>query len=126
MWHDFLNVLWRPSENGPQTLRWVVGWMAAILAGWTVFYTIRHAKKPPGNKRTAVVLLLLWTLLPPIFFWFDYFVIWPNELKLPDPSFAKLEEFKYGQELSRNVWLAFVAVVATVLLKEEKKAKGRE
>jgi hypothetical protein len=57
---------------------------------------------------------LLWTIIPPFWFWFWYFVIWQTE---PKTERSPVEEFKWGQELSRNLWLAIVAVMAVVYFK---------
>lgn len=47
-------------------------------------------------------------VLPPIWFWCEFTVIWSTA---PENERPRFEYFRYGQEISRNVWLAYVAVL---------------
>jgi hypothetical protein len=49
-----------------------------------------------------------------MFFWFDYFVLWRIENQKKATQFGTLDEFKHGQELSRDLWLALVALLAGI------------
>jgi hypothetical protein len=58
-------------------------------------------------------ILLFWVLVPPCWFWFEYFFLYrydketlPNGDKKPD-----WDNFKYGQEVSSKVWLALVTAL---------------
>jgi hypothetical protein len=80
----------------------------ATLAGATTVYLMRT--EPAGSSRPvwALSALIFWAVILPAWFWFDYFCIWKTE---PHPPGAPLDQFKHGQELSRNIWLAFVALL---------------
>lgn len=52
-----------------------------------------------------------------MYFWFDYFVLWDAEKQSKSTRFATLDEFRHGQELSRNLWLAIVALIAGIYFK---------
>jgi len=58
-------------------------------------------------KILQVVVVGFWTLVPPIWFWFEYFWVRP---RLPSPPPAgkgpTFEEFKYGQDVSSKLWIA--------------------
>jgi hypothetical protein len=57
-------------------------------------------------------MLGFWLIVPPIYFWFDYFVLWRWENIQSPPLGLTLEQFKHGQDLSRNLWLALVTLLA--------------
>lgn len=82
-----------------------------------------HFEPKKWQRRVTGIFLLLWTVLPPIWFWIDYFVLWKHETlpgeKHPreahEAATLRFEQFKHGQELSRNIWLAIVALLAAYL-----------
>lgn len=97
-------------------VRFGIGWVGSIFAiftaailAWRGFPT-QHQ----DLKEVALPFLLIWTIAPPMYFWFDYYVLWYVEGLNGNRQFATLEEFKHGQELSRNLWLAIVALLAAV------------
>lgn len=95
--------------------RFVCGWLAAILAVVTITFIVNtglDASSVATVKTTAGRLLVAWTALPPMFFWFDYFVLWNIEERDNVPGHLSFEAFKHGQEVSRNLWLALVALLA--------------
>lgn len=64
------------------------------------------------NDRLLAKLALIFTaILPPIWFWIEYCMIWRVMAENNRPS---LEEFKYGHEVSRNIWLAFVGLLSAL------------
>jgi len=87
--------------------------VAVVLAVATVTGMILHnppaaadGEKPP-KPRWALLAMVFWALVPPAYFWYEFNVMW----KTGAPT-VSLEVFKYSQELSRNIWLAFVALLA--------------
>ena len=54
-------------------------------------------------------MLGAWTLLPPIWFWYEYFFIFSKAYPSADKD--KLDTFKYEQDLSSKIWLALVSVL---------------
>lgn len=64
------------------------------------------------NQQLLAKLALIYSaIFPPIWFWVEYCIIWNGASDAQRPM---LEEFKYGQEVSRNIWLAFVGLVAAL------------
>src|SRR5438874_1484361 len=67
----------------------------------------------PAYQKIEAVVLMGWVLLPPLFFWLEYFGIYRRTRhyrygeKCPDDW----EMFKYSQDVSAKVWIA----VSTVL-----------
>lgn len=57
------------------------------------------------------LLIGLWVILPPIWFFLEFQLLHPN---MVDNSF-ELSRVKQAQDLARNVWLAFVVVLAAIL-----------
>lgn len=105
-----------PVVTVPDLIRFWIGWFAAIAALATVFFLFATQAHEPASssKPAALVLLVGWTVLPPLFFWFDYFVLWQLEHQKKNPQYLPLDEFKHGQEVSRNLWLALVALLAGI------------
>jgi len=100
-------------------VRCVLGWIATIVAGATLVYVVCIRLRSSTFKATdyplVFVFLALWTIVPPAFFWFEYYVVWkPEQRRNPTQS---LDEFKHGQELSRNVWLAVLAFLTLAVFK---------
>lgn len=62
----------------------------------------------------AKISLGLCGLLPPVWFWLEYCFIW---LHAPDDERPSFEHFKYGQELGRNIWLAYMSVLLALYFK---------
>jgi hypothetical protein len=91
-----------------------VAWIAAVLFVVTVCFLVTRTESDPTAKRLARAYLMLWTVVPPAWFWLEYHLIWQTAVSTERESF---EQFKHSQELSRNIWLAFVAVLAALYFK---------
>lgn len=100
------------STQWKNRVTFLAGAVATIAGAITICLMIAE---PPSTSRPAWAFsaLILWTVFPPAWFWFEYFCIWKSEnyINGTDSSNA-LDRFKYGQEVSRNIWLAFVALLA--------------
>ncbi len=100
--------------------RFICGWLAAALALYTLTVFVcagLDKEKLLASQTTAGWLLATWIVLPPMFFWFDYFVLWRVEVNNKEPDPLEFEQFKHGQELSRNLWVAMVALLAAFYFK---------
>jgi hypothetical protein len=88
----------------------LVAGLVALIGGITT--SIALVLEPnPKEARWARTALVLWAVVPPFYFWFEYFVLWkPNRT-------ITLDEIKYDQEVCRNIWLAFVALIAALYFK---------
>ena len=62
-----------------------------------------------GVKIYQAFVLGAWSLLPPIWFWFEYIFLFRNAF--PEAEQSKLDRFKYQQDLSSKIWLAAVSVL---------------
>ncbi|MCB1716505.1 MAG: hypothetical protein KDK04_10245 [Candidatus Competibacteraceae bacterium] len=60
-------------------------------------------------KLVAKLGIAFWTLGPPIWFWFEYFLLYKH---FGDPT--KLEEFKHGQQVSASIWAGVIAFMIFV------------
>ena len=58
------------------------------------------------GERLGKVLVSLWVLVPPVFFWFDWVFFCRNLTE------AQKDKAKHTHDLSRNIWLALIAVLA--------------
>jgi hypothetical protein len=59
-------------------------------------------------KVAQAIVLGLWILLPPIWFWFEYFFLYKDKTA----SGVELEAFRHGQDQSAKIWLALVTILA--------------
>lgn len=66
------------------------------------------------NRLPAKICLLITAILPPLWLWIEFCFIWRNADKDKRPT---LEDFKYGQEVGRNIWLAFVGLTLALYFK---------
>jgi hypothetical protein len=63
-------------------------------------------------KIADAIVVVIWILVPPIWFWYEYFFIWRRLPPSPNPD--AWDEFKYAQDVSSKIWLA--ATSALLLL----------
>jgi hypothetical protein len=87
----------------------IVGILFTLLGVFTIIYILfiaPDAVKPLGAK----YLLIAWVFLPPLAFWAEYWLVWRFDPCCEEKD--SLERFKYAQELGKNVWLAFVILLA--------------
>lgn len=92
--------------------REVVGWISAVAVVGSItlgFFGIWE-RFDPGKplKKAQAIVLGVWILVPPIWFWAEYFFLYKDEAT----STVKLEAFKYGQDQSAKIWLALITTLA--------------
>lgn len=95
-----------------QKWQWTVGCLrAAALLGSLVFARWGWGKKIEygGVKVYQAIVLGAWTLLPPIWFWYEYIFLFHEAYPSADKD--KLDSFKYQQDLSSKIWLVAVSVL---------------
>ncbi len=90
----------------------LVAVILSLVFGWIA----RQCDSLTYDKQLTTVglakawVLLGWILLPPFWFWLEYFGIYRYE----GENFDDLEQFKYGQDVAAKIWLA--AVTALTIL----------
>jgi hypothetical protein len=82
-------------------------WLA--YSGWGT--SITPGKPWPKIKIAQALVLIAWTVLPPIYFWFEYWFVYLGDHRPGHKTPDDLELFKYGQELSARMWLAATSCV---------------
>jgi hypothetical protein len=68
----------------------------------------------PFIKIEQLVLLVGWTMLPPLWLFFEHFLEYLREWEpgtIPPPDF---EVFKHGQDLAAKLWIAVSSVLLVV------------
>jgi hypothetical protein len=53
-------------------------------------------------------VLGLWIMVPPIWFWYEYFFLYKDTITAK----VELDAFKHGQDQSAKIWLALVTILA--------------
>jgi hypothetical protein len=86
----------------------------AILAycGWGE--TIEVGKPTCPVKVAQVIVLVAWTVVPPIWFWYEYWFIYLKGHRFEDRVPENFELFKYGQDVSAKIWLAIVSATFVI------------
>jgi hypothetical protein len=60
-------------------------------------------------KKLQVLVLVAWTLLPPVWFWYEYIFLFRKAH--PNAGSEKLDELKTQQDLSSKIWIATASVL---------------
>ena len=67
------------------------------------------------------VLIATWAILPPSWFWYEYFYIYREYGKK-----GTLELYKYGQQVSGAVWAGVLVVLFAIASSDNLKVQGKE
>ncbi len=95
---------WRRSTIVP----WV-GWLSAVLALISLYLAFQlRPKNKQDPEEEAYFLLAFWAVVPPTWFLVEY-VFWPPLDGRDD------ERTKHLHDLSRNIWLALIVVLAAIM-----------
>ena len=95
------------TDKWKNTVVTIVAWVAAVLGALTVV-AMFCIKSNTNDKLWPQLLLAFWAIVPAIWFWVEYHVVWRGA---SSANRVRLEEFAQSQETSRNLWLALVAVL---------------
>lgn len=93
---------------GKRAADWTVRIVGIVAAGallWTLCH-LRTAQTKRQSPRHLPVLIALWAILPPVWFWIEYFFIYRLN-GVP----GTLEFFKYGQQTAAAIWAGTLAVL---------------
>jgi len=87
--------------------------LTQIIAGAGILWAIGsiclvHGKDPDWRR----VVVISWALLPPIFFWAEYFFIFDNW-----GCSKAVAEFKHAQGLAAKVWAGIAGLLVVALWK---------
>jgi hypothetical protein len=96
-----------PSDTGAKTqfILGVIAGLALIGSLWIVPDGWGKKLSDGGAiKKVQAGVLAAWVLLPPLYFWMEYF--WLYKHLMPDGTRPEFEAFKYGQDVSSRVWIA--------------------
>jgi hypothetical protein len=94
--------------------RWLSWSFAIALVGSLCLAPWSDPKHPEfwnHARLSKAAVVALWIILPPIWFWYEYFFMPWDETGRGSQS-ENLERFKYGQDISSKIWIA----VSTALL----------
>jgi hypothetical protein len=87
-----------------------MAWVAGIAGLTTMTATLFAWMQRYSDAQPLVALLAaLWAIIPPIWFWYDYFVLF----KPYAPATAH-EYFRHGQQLSAAIWASITLTLAAM------------
>jgi hypothetical protein len=97
-------------------LHWMLGALCAIAMAVSIGYAKVGFGKPfsPGNpdKVRQAVVLCFWILMPPAYFWFEYYFLYlPRHKGTDKESDSEFERYKFGADQSAKIWLALITVL---------------
>jgi hypothetical protein len=85
----------------------VISTMLLAWYGWGI--PILEGQSWSDVKVAQVVMLIAWTVIPPTWFWYEYWFIYLKDYHSDETAPENFELFKYGQDLSAKIWLAIVS-----------------
>jgi hypothetical protein len=89
----------------------------AVLAVAAAIYSLTAATK--GSPTTKKVLLVLWLIVPPVFFFLEYWIRHDQLAAIGD-----LERVKDMQQRAAQIWAGVAAALAAVYFKGESAKPG--
>jgi hypothetical protein len=100
-------------------VRWLVrlgGCASAAALVCTILLALRAWRL--GEVEVIYSLAVLWTVLPPIWFWFEFFFLYQTSGEKDG-----FEAFKYGQQVSIAIWAAVTLSLVAIATSEHFKGK---
>jgi hypothetical protein len=95
-------------------MRSLYNWIGGVLGGLFAIWSLSHALDPSStfgpwtHEEFGRLLIGFWAVVPPLFFWLDWVLFCPSL------SAADREIAKHTHDLSRNIWVALIAVLAVL------------
>lgn len=98
----------------------LAGTVAAICLAISLYVAWRGWGQPfdphkmpwPHIRILQACIVVTWIIIPPMWFWLDYFFIYLRNHKMGDEPPPDIDLFKYGHDISSKIWIA----VSTALL----------
>jgi len=80
-----------------------------IVAGYGWDTPVPKEGPWPRIKILEAIIVVGWLLLPPVYFWYEYFYVYGRTRNAA--ARADLESFKYGQDVASKIWIAVVSAL---------------
>jgi hypothetical protein len=97
---------------------WAISIIASLLFVIAVFFVVVNRNSVDKDTILLVKFIIsAWTLIPPIWFFLEYYSIGKNYKESTDKtktSLPNIEAFKYSQELAKTIWVAGVAILVVL------------
>jgi hypothetical protein len=90
----------------------IVMWGSVVFSVLTLFAAAKLrplSGKTGGAKTFGYLLLAFWAIAPPVWFFFEW--VYLVDHKLPE----EVARISHSHDLGRNVWIAYIAVLASML-----------
>jgi hypothetical protein len=103
MWHN---------DKAWTRIQWIMGILGLIGMGVSLYlakfgFGLGFDKDNPFKFWQALTLSF-WVLVPPIWFWVEYFFLFK---RTPTSDRGEFDEFKHGQDQAAKIWLALITVL---------------
>jgi hypothetical protein len=97
-------------------LKWLLGALCAIAMAVSIGYAKVGFGKPfspsDADKVRQAAVLCFWILMPPVYFWFEYYFLYlPGHKKRDEESDLDFDRYKFGADQSAKIWLALITVL---------------
>jgi hypothetical protein len=100
------------EDDRKNWLVFAIGAVATAAGAFTVYHMFGIVQPDIEQKKWAGKMLTLWVLLPPIWFWLEYWLLFRRDKNCQ--TLEKLERFKFAVDLGKNVWLALVILLGAL------------
>ena len=91
----------------------IIGICTAVFAVASILLTVFFILTT--NRHGLYFVAAVWSVFPPLWFWYEYYYIYQKY-----GNHEKFDKFKYGQDLSKAVWVGFGAVLLAAVALIEK------
>jgi hypothetical protein len=103
-----------PTESHMATIQFIFGCVAVValvVSLWIARYGWgKKLSDGDSIKVWQAAIVAGWLVLPPLYFWMEYF--WLYKPTLAAAAASDLELFKYGQDVSSKIWIAVTSALA--------------
>jgi hypothetical protein len=102
---------WGTERISTQTVAGFIGGIGLVASlvvgylGWKVALPTVRSEPWDPIKIWEAIIVVAWILLPPLYFWYEYFFIFDRS-DATEAAKLKFEQFKYGQDVSSKIWIA--------------------
>ncbi|MGQ0650122.1 MAG: hypothetical protein ACT4P7_21435 [Gemmatimonadaceae bacterium] len=101
--------------------RLVFGVAVTVVIGAIFTAIVAGSAYAAGDRDRIIVLAAAWAVIPPAWFWVDYFLVFRR-----GGEQAQFEQFKHGQQVSAAIWAAIAVTLAALASSDVLGARGRE
>jgi hypothetical protein len=93
-------------------ISWVSGVLATASLGFARWGFAEKFDSGSPVKVSQVIVLVIWIVVPPVWFWFEFYFLYQPLTRDPTRPFKiGWDQYKFGVDVSSKIWLALVTAL---------------